>query len=776
MTAAAERPTAPAIQVAQIPADMQARDQWLVWSYEWLGGKWTKVPYRDRGRKAATDNPATWHPFADAVALYERHGFDGIGFVFTADDPYCGIDIDGCFTDGDLTIKARTIIEELDSWAEITPSGSGVHVICLGALPGKGRKSVKHHVELYDQGRFFTVTGRSLPGAPAAPQPRQDALDALHARLFPPPGAPEPTPPRQPAGVPADDQIVLDKARAARNGALFDQLWRGDVAAHGGDESSADLALCNLLAFWCGPDPARIDRLFRASGLYRTKWERASYREPTIAKALEHRADYYDWTAPRGTLAIVGRGKGSEGDDAAAPDATDPQRYALTDTGNAELFAALYADRLRYDHRRGAWFIWRGHWWALDDTGEARLLSKTIATKRAEIAEDKAAIKWAHLSQSRSRRDALLSQAADEPGMKTAGADWDADPLLFGAANGVIDLATGRLHAGRPLDHLTLHSPVAFDPDARAPRWERFLAEVFLGDTELIEYVQRFAGYSLTGATSEHKLVIAWGKGSNGKSTLLNALAKVAGDYGYAMPFSTVEAQRQAGGPTNDLAALAGRRLVVSSEVNEGQALNEARIKSLTGGDPITARFLNREFFTFRPAGKFWLAVNHKPRVRDDSRGFWRRVDLLPFLASFEGAALDKGLEDALWAEASGILAWMVRGCLAWQAHGLGRPSAIEAATREYQRESDPLGEFLAECCAEGDGLVVRANVLYHAYLDWANLQGLRDKELLTSTRFGRIIGDRFEKSHDRSGTFYRGVLIRADWEERKNQGPRSRS
>lgn len=778
------------VNPAGIPQALKDRTQWVAWRAEQRGGKWTKVPINPQtGERADSTDPATWGTFVAALAHADKHKLPGIGYVFSADDPYTGIDLDKCTSntvDAGLTVVAQTIIGEIDSYAEETPSGTGIHIICEATVPqGKGRKNTKHGIEVYDRARFFTMTGHTLVASPSTPQPRQEALMELHQRLFPVTPVNDDTPPPRPAVPPPDDQALINRAHRAKNAAGFARLWNGDTAGHHGDDSSADLALCNHLAFWAGPDPSRIDRLFRASRLYRTKWEREDYRNRTIEKALQGRADFYDWSE-RGpengpTFRIVGDDEEPptpEGEGGAP--STNPNDYDLTDTGNAELFAAVYAHKFRYDHRRGAWLDWRGHWWATDDVGEARWTSKTIATLRlraaAEIEDEKqrkVALKWAFTSQAKGRRDALLDQASIEPALRTNGTEWDTDHFLLGVANGVVDLETGVLRPGHPRDRITMHSPIAFDPDAKAPRWERFLSEVFRDDRPIIEYVQRFAGYSLTGDISEHKLLICWGKGSNGKSTLLSTLAHIAGDYGYSMPFSTVEAQRNNGGPTNDLAALDGRRLVTASEVNEGQPLNEARIKALTGGDAITARFLNKEFFTFRPRAKFWLAVNHKPTIGDDSKGLWRRIDMVPFLASFEGAQVNKHLDRELLEEASGILAWMVRGCLDWRANGLGQPSAVVDATREYQRESDPLGAFLEQCCVKGQMQAVRGNVLYHAYLDWANTEGIRNTELITNTRFGRLLGDRYEKTRDRQGVTYKGIGISSEWQESIKQAPR---
>lgn len=473
-------------------------------------------------------------------------------------------------------------------------------------------------------------------------------------------------------------------------------------------------------------------------------------------------------------IAKLGKGRG-EGDGGDTHDEMiDPNDYPLTDRGNAQLFAARCADELRYDHRRGIWLRWGGHWWRTDDNGHATRAAGRVSEWRLaalDTIEDerdrKAALRWAMTSQSRAKIDAILHLAQKVEPLAVAGNGWDTDLYQLGVANGVIDLRTGQLSTGDPADTVTLHSPITYDPDARAPRWLRFLEEVFLGESDLITFAQRFAGYSLTGDTREEKLLICYGEGANGKSTLLSALAHATGDYGYAMPFSTVEAQRNAGGPTNDLAALAGRRLIISSEVNESQPLNEARIKALTGGDPLTARFLNKEFFTFQPAAKFWLGVNHKPRVRDESKGFWRRIALLPFRASFEGKNDDKTLKATLRAEAAGILAWMVEGCLAWQREGLGLPEAVTGATEEYARESDPLGDFLADVCMVGAHHVARGSHLYTAYIKWANSQGIKDRHQMDNKRFGQLLSGRFERVRGGQGVTYKGVGVTLEWQEK---------
>jgi putative DNA primase/helicase len=249
-------------------------------------------------------------------------------------------------------------------------------------------------------------------------------------------------------------------------------------------------------------------------------------------------------------------------------------------------------------------------------------------------------------------------------------------------------------------------------------------------------------------------LFVLYGVGGNGKSTFVNTLKFVLGDYAWNMPFSTIELRDRAAIP-NDLAALDGPRFVVAAETNDGSRLNEARVKALTGSDPVTARFLHQEFFTFEPNAKFWLSVNHKPVVRDDSHGFWRRIRLVPFTQTF---AQDPTLADALKAEAPGILAWAVRACLEWQERGLDAPPIVLDATKDYERDSDPLGAFIEEAVDLDAESQIRASELFEHYVMWAKNHGLGERERLTATGFGRKASERFEHERTRDGKVYRGV------------------
>ncbi len=434
-----------------------------------------------------------------------------------------------------------------------------------------------------------------------------------------------------------------------------------------------------------------------------------------------------------------------------------------SESGAAIRFARLHGDQVRHDHRRGRWLIWRGHRWMPDVDAAITRLALSFArhwqkeaVHLAHYDERDSAVKFALRLERRDAMQNMLALAKAMIPIADAGDRWDNDPWLLGVPNGVVDLRTGELRPGQPHDRLTMQTGVPYDPDANGSRWTQFVQEIFPEDQLLGDFLQRAIGYSLTGITTEQVLFLLYGTGANGKGSLTNTIKRVLGDYGWNMPFATVEMKDRAAIP-NDLAALVGRRFVIASETNDGARLNEARVKALTGCDPITARFLHGEFFTFEPFGKFWLSVNHKPVIRDDSHGFWRRLRLIPFTQRFE---VNQSLATELGAEAPAILAWCVRGCLDWQQHGLSAPATVMAATKAYEQDSDPLAAFLAEACDLAPEVKVGAQEFFQHYTTWADGHGLSNRERLTSTMFGRKMVDRFERV-DGARRTYRGVARR---------------
>ncbi len=750
----------PQVSVESIPDALRTVPRWLCWRYGTRDGKLTKTPrHPETGKLIDVTCKANLVPFATAAAHAE--GYDGLGFALG--EGFAGIDLDDCFAaDGKPYNWAQYVLDDLGTYAERSPSGSGIKLFLRGEKPeGRCRRDMPGgHVEMYGKERYFSVTGRRYDGAPAEVQYRDRELKALHAMLFAPRAERAAMVPPQ-RSVEIEDADLIARAMAARNGPAFTALWSGDTSAYGGDDSRADLALCSHLAFWAGDDPPRIDALFRRSGLHRAKWERADYREATIAKALEGATEFYT-SAPSSP-------EGAESE-ALCDEPTDAERRILalprTDAGNAEALAHFYGYRLKYDHKRGRWLVFGKHHWRPDGDGELVRLCKRLARLRHAAAlkitdktEQVEACKWARGTESRQKIDAALTLARAEAPVADRGEGWDSAPFLLGVPNGVVDLRTGTLREGRPEDRITQIAAAPFDPQATCPRWERFLGEVLSDDDELVAFLHRALGYSATGDMRERCFLILYGGGSNGKSVLLAQVRSVLGDLAADTPFTTFELNARSGIPA-DLAALEGRRFVTASETAEHCRLNEARIKAWTGQDPCTARLLHENFRTFQPVGKLWLCTNHRPRVEDDSEGFWQRVRLVPFRRQFR-ADDDPELQDTLRAEATGILRWIVEGARLWFEGGLQAPTSVLAAGDEWRAEADPVAEFLAACCVLHPEESAQSAKLFAAYEAWAQIEGLRDRERLTATAFGRRMGVRFVGKRTEGGKRYYGVGLR---------------
>jgi putative DNA primase/helicase len=436
--------------------------------------------------------------------------------------------------------------------------------------------------------------------------------------------------------------------------------------------------------------------------------------------------------------------------------------FPRTEAGDAECFASINAEHVRFDHRRARFLIFSGHRWMPDPDGAVHRLGLDAMRVRQQRALDltdgrerTAHATWAHKGESRSRIDNMLTLATKIKPISDPGDNWDQDPWLLGAPNGVINLRDGSLRAGRPDDRITMAVRVPYTTNAGCQLWEKTVSEIFGGNKELIAYFQRACGYSITGDCREECLFFNWGDGRNGKGTLMNTLAYVLGDYADDLPFSALESDHRSSIP-NDIAKLVGKRYVTASESGESTRLNEARVKALTGRDLITARFMRAEFFTFLPVAKFWLAANHKPIVRDDSQGFWSRIHLLPYTQSFANRE-DKRLKDKLRDEAPGILAWAVRGCRAWQSEGLIPPALVREATDEYRRESEPLTPFFDECCVIRDGARVQGSVLYRSYVRWSEEYYVKGR--LTQTAFGKEVRKQFEVEKKKN-VWYMGIGV----------------
>lgn len=440
--------------------------------------------------------------------------------------------------------------------------------------------------------------------------------------------------------------------------------------------------------------------------------------------------------------------------------------FAPTDLGNAKRIVARYGVDLRFVHDFDRFLIWRGPHWATDRDDEIERWTKDMVRAIYDEARDesdddrrKRLTQWALASQSVTRIRAARDLTRSEPGIPIAPQALDADPMLLGVANGTLDLTTGELREARRDDYITKIAPIAYDPQAEAPLWRAFLDKCMGGDAQLVEFLQRASGYCLTGRTDEQCLFLLYGSGLNGKTTFLNIVRALLGDYATVTDVQTWMT-RERGGVTNDIAALRGVRLVVSSEVEDGARFAEVLIKLVTGSDVLKARFLYAEFFEFRPALKLWIAANHKPQIRGDDLAIWRRIRLIPFAVTIAPEERDLRLEAKLREELPGILRWAVEGCLSWQRDGLPVPDAVRAATNEYRREMDHFGQFLAERCEIARGRTARAGQVFATYRLWAESQGI-DFPMTMQRMWSKLSERGMRKVNTMHGVVYQGIGLR---------------
>jgi len=431
-----------------------------------------------------------------------------------------------------------------------------------------------------------------------------------------------------------------------------------------------------------------------------------------------------------------------------------------TELGNARWLVDHHGADLRYVRAWKRWHCWDGRRWASDETGEAERRMKALvpallqqaAHESDEPTRKRLAI-WAVQCSTARTLTASLQLAMSEPEVAVTAAMFDADPWLLNVANGTLDLRTLTLRPHRREDLLSKLAPVAYEATATCPRWLVFLDEIMGGQADLVEYLKRATGYALTGDVSEHAIFLLFGIGANGKTTYLETLRRLLGDYARQADFATFLATRTEPHIRNDLARLAGARFVTAVEAEEGRRFAEAQLKQLTGGDTITARQLYREHVEFAPQFKIWLAANHKPQVWGTDYAFWRRLQLIPFTVTIPPERQDRNLRSKLIAEGPGILNWALAGLHTWREKGLAPPEAVLAATRAYQAEQDVVGDFLADRCtvsSNGTQAAVEKKVLYEAYAAFCRDAGTEPVSARTfNTRIAeRGISDR--KAHGR--------------------------
>lgn len=443
----------------------------------------------------------------------------------------------------------------------------------------------------------------------------------------------------------------------------------------------------------------------------------------------------------------------------------------FTDLGNSERFLKRHGEEVRFWSQRGKWLVWDERRWRVDKTDSIAEMAKDTVRAIAEEAKrdglktkQKNAIRtWAKTSQNITRLGAMTRLSRSARPVVTS--QLDQDPWALTCNNGTLDLQTGKLRAHCPDDLVTKLAPVDFDEDAECPRWLAFLEQIMGGDHDLITYLQRAIGYSLTGLTTEQCMFFLYGTGANGKSTFLNTVQAMLGDdFTRQMDFGDLDAGNVDQHPAR-FAKLVGARWVVATESEQGRRLAEVIVKQLTGGDRLSARFMRQDFFEFTPQFKLWLASNYKPIIRGTDEGIWRRIKLVPFTVTIPEAERDGELGDKLLEELPGIFAWAVQGCLAWQREGLAAPGAVSKATASYRGEMDILQGFLSECCIVREDVRCGSKDLYEAYRKWCEASG---EKAFGQRKLGLLLQDRgFARFRTKRMRGWEGLGLASDrWSE----------
>ncbi|MCQ6554747.1 phage/plasmid primase, P4 family [Streptomyces sp. C10-9-1] len=573
------------------------------------------------------------------------------------------------------------------------------------------------------------------------------------------------------------DAVAIRGAGLARNAALVEELANGlrdlDVVI-AGDRDRAGAGFTDSLAMALVTAGVMVRRLeIPHDGDDLTDWrERNMEAFPAALHAAVRAAKVVEQEAPSAPAPATEE----DAPDASDVSATDAALQTMgvsardafdqTDAGIAVRlrdYMARSGGGVRYARGLG-FLVWDGTVWA---PGNDEVKAALIQMGAELIASgDDGARRLALKALTNRAIEDVIKVLPSVPGVATSAAAFDADGELLSVRNGTVNLRTGRLHAHRPADMITRRLDVAYHPEAECPRWDTFLTQIFPDHPELPGFMRRLVGYGVTGSTSEQCFAFLHGGGANGKSAFLDAILHVFRGVTKSTEFSTFEQRVTVGQASPELASLRGARLVTASETEKYSRLAEALVKQLTGGDPVTCRFLNQNPFTYVPSFLLMVAGNYKPAILSQDTGIWRRVKLIPFEATFRGAKADTSLPSKLRSEADGILAWAVRGAMEWYATGLEEPASVQAATQDYRESEDRLQEFITARLVQEPTARVAPMVIRRAYAEWADDAGLSRKEVLSGWALGVELESRGYSKDKRGGRWgFNGVRLMTDEE-----------
>ena len=745
-----------------IPDELKSIPNWVCWKAYPDANAHSgirKVPINPiTGGQAMSNNPQTWTNFE--TALKSSANFDGLGFMFSGSG-YFGVDLDDCresidsYLHGDKSGIVSEFINSLQTYAEYSQSRNGIHLICRGSLPTGRRRNGK--VEMYDSGRFFIMTGNEIGEYPCISD-CTERIKPLHTKYF---GIQRETPANNSfisSPLNMSEQEIISKIINSRSGEKFATLYSGDFSDYP-SQSEADMAFCSILAFWCGGDIALMDKIYRGSGLMREKWDRrqsgSTYGAVTLNNAVADCQSFYQPQSQDNYYITIKN---------PSPAPKLPM-HSLDDTGNAERMKDYCGDTFRYNYTDKRWMYYKDGVWVYDDCGAVFSAADVILERMktelktwAEYEDGKFLQDYQkHMKKTRSNATKTAMVREFQHIVPISPSDLDTHKTLVNTQNGIVDLDTGATVPHNPKMYMTRMLGTSMPHNPKKPvLWLRFLDDIFGDDKELIRYIQKSVGYCLSGLTSEQCVFFLYGNGRNGKSTFLEIVRAILGEYATNIQPESIMVKNSNNSANTDIARLKGARLVTSVEPNEGMRLNEGLIKQLTGDDMVTARKLYGDEFEYRPEFKLWLATNHKPTIRGTDLGIWRRIHIIPFTNIIPEEKVDKNLGEKLREEMPDILAWAMEGYRLWKYEGLHKPKAVEDSVKEYRTEMDVLAAFLeSEDVIQGGE--VRTSVLYAIYCKWASTN---NEYKMPNRKFALEMGKRFLKVHKATGDFYQGISV----------------
>lgn len=776
---------------SNVPIELKTLTRWVCFKIEVRDGETGKFPINSMtGKYARSNDSMTWSTFNTALLGCIKWKCHGIGFMLG--DGIFGIDLDNHPNKqtGELEMPkeefeklCNEFVEKLDSYSERSWSGEGVHIICAGKLPGTRRKTTS--VEMYDKGRFFAFTGNVINAKPV--EVREEEIKPLYEKYMPKEQEIVKREVIIPDGVntiDVDIDEIIDKAmNNEKSGEYFKALYFGDIETayaispsgwKDDTHSSADLAFCSLLAFWCNSNSDKMDTIFRMSGLMRDKWDTfrgaKTYGQLTIEKAIatcsagyvkfEKKPEIFIGNEPTSKDKIIcdeetGEVISLNREAVMNIDANgEPifriksiyKKFPCNDTGNAEKFYEYFGDLFKYNKTDKIFMFWTGKTWIRDEKDIIRkyankfiqICKSDLANLENELERDRNEGKDIKMSElyikayqknidrisNKAGKDAMLSEFQSLKDVAVTSDEFNTDDYLLNTDSGIVNLKTGHISPFDSKAMLSKNTNVKVSYDE--PKvWIHFLHGIFERGNpqeteEIIECIQKCLGYSLSGSTKEQCMFLCYGNGSNGKTTFQEIINYIIGEYGDNVNSDVLMQQKMQTNNSFTIAKLKDARYVETDETDEGERLSEGIVKRMTGGGQMSAAFKYANEFSFMPKFKIWMATNNKPIIRGTDLGIWRRIFPFPFIHTFTEEEKDKDLPEKLKAEADKILGWCIRGYQIYnELRTIKKPKCLEDEIKEYQEQMDVISQFISSECRVIPTSNVPCRNAYKSYKSW---------------------------------------------------------